>query len=94
MKTLFPFAECFLGLHQVRQTIKMFKTLTSLTTLIPRLAAGVGWVELCLNLFCGWRQVQKAIEWLIKANDEHDPLVAYSHHGHFAGYLIEAVSGA
>jgi len=92
-RTLFPFAECFVGLHQVKESIKMFSTITTLIVKIPQLAVGFGWIELCVNLFCGWRQVKQAIEWLLKANDEPDPLEAYSSHGKFAGYLMGAVAG-
>jgi len=93
-KTLFPFAECFIGLTQVKNSIKLFSTITTLIVKIPQLAAGFGWIELCVNLFCGWRQLKMAFDWLFKANDEADPLVAYGYHGKFAGYLMEAVAGS
>jgi len=92
-KTLFPFAECFIGLVQVKESLKLIKTMTAVTHRVPQLAAGVGWIEVCVNLFCGWRQVQKGIEFLMKANDEPDPLEAYTNHGKFAGFLMEAIAG-
>jgi len=90
-RTLVPFAQCFIGLKKAQN---MIKTLFTIVNFLQFLALGVGWPELCINLFCGWRQVKVAIEWLMRANDEPDPLEAYSHHGKFAAHLMQAVAGA
>ncbi len=60
-------------------------------TLIPKLTNPVGWVQLAVNLICGWEKLKNGIEAMLKAIKGENSARNW---GEFAGNIIAAISGA
>jgi len=93
MKKLFEFAKCFLTNSGVKGIKTLFNAVKSVVELIPKLATPAGWIELLVNLVCGWESLKDGINFLLSGIKETNAAKKYNFFGKFAGKIFEAIAG-
>jgi len=90
---LLLFARCFLENNGVKAIKTLVTALTALVSLVPKLATPAGWVEVIVNLICGWKDLKEGIDFLKKGLDEKDKNKRFNFYGKFTGKIAAALAG-
>lgn len=88
------FFKCMLSNGAVRAILTLIKVIKGFITLIPTLATPAGWVQLLVNLICGWKDLRDGIKFLGQGFSTTDMPTKFNYFGKFTGRLLKAASGA
>ncbi len=94
IQKVIKFVKCFLKNGIVRAVKNLIKVFKGLITLIPTLGSPAGWVQLLVNLICGWKDLKIGVEFLLKGLKETEKLVKFNDFGKFAAHMLKACVGA
>jgi hypothetical protein len=86
------FFKCFASNGAVRVVKTLISVVKNTIELVPSLTTPAGWVNLLINLICGWKDLIKAVTYLKKAWKESDRLIKYNFIGKFTGLSLKAIS--
>jgi len=70
----------------------MHQTVKAFVELIPRLASLHGWIQVIVNLICGWKEVKEAITILKAALNDGNAVKRYHGFGKFVGLFVKVTS--
>ncbi len=93
MKKLFLFAKCFITNGGVKGIKTLYNAVKSIVELIPKLGTPAGWIELLVNLVCGWESLKDGIGFLTQGLNQADKKKKYNLYGRFLGKIFEAIAG-
>jgi len=87
--------NCLLTVKGVQAIKGLVDAFTSLTSTITALATPAGWVDLLVNLICGWQSLKSAVESLQSAwNATADPKLKFNSYGKALGHMLNAIIAA
>jgi len=91
---LLAIGQCLYKNDVVKGIKGIFNAVKGMIELIPKLATPAGWIELVVNLVCGWEDLKNGIESLVAAIAEKaDRLKRFNLYGKFAGFIFKAIAG-
>ncbi len=93
LKVIFEFTKCFIQNDGVKNIKKLFKIFKSFVAQITSLATPTGWVNLVVNLVCGWEDLRDGINFFKMAWKEAQKPAKYNYYGRATGKFMKAIAG-
>ena len=85
--------NCLINLNTLKAIQGLFDALMGFITTVSALATPAGWVDLLINLICGWESLKNAIEAFKSAWTQANVLIKYNSYGKALGFMLNAIIG-
>jgi len=87
------FLNCFLSIKTITTNLAVLGAVTKFFTTIAGLATPIGWVNLVINLVCGWQFFKMGIDKLKEAWKAVNAPSKNNAYGQMFGFFMKAVGG-
>jgi len=85
--------NCLINLNTLKAIKGLYDALMGFISTVTALATPAGWVDLLLNLICGWASLKSAIEAFKSAWGQGNVLLKFNSYGKALGFMLNAIIG-
>ena len=85
--------NCLISINTLKAIKGLFDALMGFITIVAALNTPAGWVDLLINLICGWQSLKNAILAFKSAWTQANVLIKFNSYGKALGFMLNAIIG-